>query len=55
MPGGLGLAVGVVGFSLTLGWLDTWVMPVIANGWPLVLIAIGLFMVFRGIMSGLRT
>jgi len=54
VPGGLGLLVGVVGFSLTLGWLETWVAPVIANGWPLVLVAIGLFMVFRGIMSGLR-
>ena len=52
--GAIGLLVGVVGFSFTLGWLNMWVMPVLANGWPLVLVAMGLFMVFRAIMSGLR-
>lgn len=55
VPTAVGLLVGVVGFSSTLGWLEEWVMPAIENGWPLVLIAIGLLMVFRGIVSGLRT
>ncbi|MDP6581603.1 MAG: hypothetical protein QF681_13190 [Vicinamibacterales bacterium] len=54
VPAAVGLVVGVVGFSFTLGWLEGWVMPVIENGWPLVLVAIGLLMVLRAIVSGLR-
>ena len=54
VPAAVGVLVGVVGFSFTLGWLERWVMPVIENGWPLVLVAMGLLMVFRGIVSGLR-
>ena len=48
VPATVGLLAGVVGFSFTLGWFDVWVMPVLANGWPLVLVALGLLMVFRG-------
>ena len=48
VPAAVGLLAGVVGFSFTLGWLEEWVMPVIENGWPLVLVATGLLMVFRG-------
>ena len=54
VPAAAGLLAGVVGFSFTLGWLEGWVMPVIENGWPLVLVVMGLLMVFRGIASGLR-
>ena len=54
VPAAVGLLVGVVGFSSTLDWLEEWVMPVIENFWPLILVAMGLLMVFRGIVSGLR-
>ena len=50
VPAALNAVAGVVGFSFTLGWLEMWVLPVIETGWPLVLIAIGLLIVFRGIV-----
>lgn len=55
VPATVGLLAGMVGFSFTLGWFEEWVMPVIANGWPLVLVAMGLLMVFRGFISRART
>ena len=54
VPAAVGLVVGVVGFSFTLSWFEGWVTPVIENGWPLVLVAIALLMVFRAIVSGLK-
>ena len=48
VPAALNAVAGVVGFSFTLGWLEMWVLPVIETGWPLVLIAMGLLIVFRG-------
>jgi len=54
VPVAVGLLAGVAGFSFTLGWLEEWVIPVIENSWPLVLVATGLLMVFRGLVSGLR-
>ena len=50
VPAALNAVAGVVGFSFTLGWLEMWVLPVIETGWPLVLIAVGLLIVFRGIV-----
>ena len=55
VPATVSLLAGVVGFSFTLGWFDVWVMPVLASGWPLVLVAMGLLMVFRGIVPRVRT
>ena len=54
VPAAVGLLAGMVGFTFTLGWLEEWVIPAIENGWPLVLVATGLLMVFRGLVSGLR-
>ena len=54
VPAAVGLLVGGVGFSFTLDWLGGWVIPVIENGPPLVLVVMGLLMVFRGIVSGLK-
>ena len=50
VPAALNAVAGVVGFAFTLGWVEAWVLPVIEGGWPLVLIAIGLLIVFRGVV-----
>lgn len=54
VPGGIGLVAGVVGFSLTLGWFEWWLLPLVENGWPLALVALGAFMVIRGLLAARR-
>lgn len=50
VPAALNALAGVASFSFTLGWLEVWVLPVIENGWPLVLIAMALPIFFCDIV-----
>lgn len=50
--GFLGVAVGLVGLVLTYGLVAEWLVPVVDFGWPVVLIVLGAFLVWRSLRGG---
>lgn len=49
IPAALGLVVGVVGLFLTYELFTEWLVPVVDYGWPVALIAFGVFLVWRSL------
>lgn len=49
IPAALGLAVGAVGLALTYDLFTEWLVPVVDHAWPVALIALGVYLVWRSL------
>lgn len=49
IPAALGLGVGAVGLALTYELFTEWLVPAIDFGWPVALIVLGIYLVWRSL------
>lgn len=55
VPGGILLATGLVGLGFTLELIQNWFPRLVEIGWPVVLIAVGLYLVAQSIAKGRKS